>query len=74
MLGMIKISRFEAYQGMNETDFKVMDQELYQVIHSDERGNREVSYQFFLDSDQSIVLKMYWDKELVHTVRFNNKG
>lgn len=71
---MIKIARIDAYQGMDEIDFKVMDQELYQIFNSPLRGNSEMTHQFFLDDDGYIVLEMYYDGNLVHTLRFENKG
>lgn len=71
---MLKISRVDAYQGMDEIDFKVMDQEMYQISNSPLCGNSETTSQFFLDEDGYIVLEMYYDKKLVHTLRFENKG
>lgn len=70
---MIKISRTEAYKGMDRIDFEVMDQELDLVFNSSQRNGRDMTHQFFLDNG-FIVLKMYWDKEVVQTLRFENKG
>jgi hypothetical protein len=71
---MKKISKVDAYQALDEMDFKVMDQELESVFNSDQRGNREMNHQFFLDNDGYIVLEMYWDGEKVHSLSFENKG
>ena len=71
---MKKISRVDAYSGMDEMDFKVMKQEQYLAFHSNERKESEMTEQFFLDASGDIVLEMYWDSELIHTVRFKNKG
>ncbi|MBO0961967.1 hypothetical protein J1P26_19875 [Neobacillus sp. MM2021_6] len=68
---MKKISKTEAIQSMNEIDHKVMAQELESVFNSDQRNGREMTNHFFLDSDNSIVLEMYWDKVLVQTLRFS---
>jgi hypothetical protein len=71
---MKKISKVDAYQGMNEIDFKVMDQELEALLNSDQRGAQKMEHQFFLDNDGFIVLEAYWDGRIVHTLRFENKG
>ncbi|WP_243292849.1 hypothetical protein [Bacillus sp. FJAT-47783] len=68
---MKKISRTDAYQRMNDIAFKVMDQELEAVFHSDQRKDREMTHEFFLDHDGSIVLEMYWDGRLVQTLRLH---
>jgi hypothetical protein len=70
---MIKISKIDAYAGMDEIDFKVMDQELNQIFS--QRGNKEMTHQFFLDGDgECIVMEVYFDGKLVETYRFKNKG
>ncbi|MBM7650539.1 hypothetical protein JOC78_003536 [Bacillus ectoiniformans] len=71
---MIKISRVEAYQGMDEIDFSVMDEELYTCFNSDQRHDREQTQQFFLLDENTIILEVYWDGEKVHTVSFKNKA
>ena len=70
---MLRISKIDAYAGMDEIDFKVMDQELNQIFS--QRGNKKMTHQFFLDDDgESIVMEVYFDDELVETYRFKNKG
>lgn len=71
---MKKITVDDAYQGMDEIDFKVMDQELDLIANSDQRGKREMTKQFFLDEQGSIILEVYWDGELVQSICFSNKG
>lgn len=71
----IKLTRTEAYAGFDEVDFKVMDQELDSLFHSDQRDDREMTTQFFLENmGKTIALEVYWDKQLVQTIRFNNKS
>lgn len=71
---MLKISRVEAYQGMNEIDFIVMEDELYTCFNSDQRGNRKQSHEFYLIDETTFILEIYWDDEKVHTVSFENKA
>ena len=71
---MIKISKVEAYQSFNETDFSVMEDELYLCASSDQRGDREQKQQFFLLDETTIILEIYWNDEKVHTVAFENKA
>ncbi|WP_197260678.1 hypothetical protein [Brevibacillus laterosporus] len=50
---MKRISKIDAYQGMDDIDFKVMDQELAQ--HYSFASNKEdISHKFFLDDDGNI--------------------
>ncbi|MCY9517762.1 ribbon-helix-helix domain-containing protein [Paenibacillus apiarius] len=71
---MKRISKIDAYQGMDDIDFKVMDQELAQ--HYSFANNKEdISHEFFLDDDGScIVMKVYFVGEEVAVYRFQNKG
>ncbi len=71
---MKKISRVDAFQGLDEIDFKVMDQELQLTFDSDQRNGKEMTQQFYLDKDNHIVLEVYWGGEVVQTLRFQNKG
>jgi hypothetical protein len=71
---MKKISKVDAYQGMGDIDFKVMDQELETVFNSNQRNGRDMTHQFFLDGVGYLVLEIYWDDQLVQTLRFENKG
>jgi len=71
---MIKISSTEAFQGFDEIDIKVVDDELDGLFHSDARNDREMTYQYFLEDEKTITLKVYWDGEEVATYRFKNKG
>lgn len=71
---MIKISKVEAYQSFNETDFSVMEDELYLCASSDQRGDREQKQQFFLLDETTIILEIYWNDEKVRTVAFENKA
>ncbi|KAB2334294.1 hypothetical protein [Bacillus mesophilum] len=70
----IKISKVDAFAGMGEIDHKVMDDELHGLFHSDHRNGREMTDQFFLNSDNTITLEVYWDGKLVQDIRFNNSG
>ncbi len=69
---MIKIAKVDAYQGMDETDFKVMDQELDLLWST--RGEQEMTQQFFLEDESTIALIVYWDRKEVANIRFSNKG
>jgi hypothetical protein len=69
-----KIVIIDAYQGLDEMDLKVIDQELDLLYHSDQRGNREMTKQFFLESEDTIVLEVYWGGSRVQKYRFKNKG
>ncbi|MEC1666369.1 hypothetical protein [Bacillus mojavensis] len=72
---MKKISKVDAFNVMDEIDFKVMDQEVDLVFNSDQRNGREMTQQFFSDDSGDILLELYWENKLVHAVRFkNNKG
>lgn len=68
---MIKISKVDAFQGMDEIDLKVMDQELDLLFST--KGEKEMTQQFFLD-EENIFLKFYWDGEEVQTITFKNKA
>lgn len=71
---MIKISIVDAYAGLDNTDFEVMDQELNELFNSDQRNGRKMNQQFFLEDEGIISLVVYWDGEEVATIRFTNKG
>lgn len=71
---MKKIATVDAYQGMDEIDFNVMDQELQSLFESNQRNGREMTHQFYLDEDNYIVLDVLWDDIVVQTIRFKNKG
>lgn len=71
---MKKISKVDAYQGLSEVDFAVMDQELQSIYGSDQRNGRKMTHQFYLDQDNFIVLEVLWDDEVVQTMRFENNG
>lgn len=71
---MKKISKVDACRRLDEIDLKVMDQELGELLGSDQRNKREMSQQFYLTSDGDIILQVYWDKDLVLTLRFENKS
>lgn len=68
---MKRISALDAFQGMDEVDLKVMDQEVAEVFNSAQRKGRKMTKQFFQDSDGSILLVLYWGNKAVHTLRFN---
>ncbi|WP_428909422.1 CopG family transcriptional regulator [Niallia sp. Krafla_26] len=69
---MNKISKVDAFQGMDETDFKVMDQELESIWNT--KGDKEMTQQFFLDEKGDIFLKVYYDGEEVQSICFKNKS
>lgn len=71
---MLKISRVDAYAGFDEMDFKVMDQELEDIFHSDQRNGREMTTQFYLADPKSIFMIVYWDGREVARYRFDNKA
>lgn len=71
---MIKLSNFEAFQGMDEIDMTVYEDELYLCFESDQRKGRKQSQQFYLDDKNNIVLYIYWNNKKVHTVFFDNKA
>lgn len=71
---MKKISRVDAFAGMDEIDHKVMEQELQSIFESDQRNEREQTQQFYLDEENFIVLDVLWEDTVVQTLRFKNKG
>lgn len=70
---MIKISRTEAYWGLDEFDMKVIDQELDSLVSQAKNAGKEMSIQYFLEDEETITLKVYWDGKEVETFRFINK-
>ncbi|MDF2789235.1 MAG: hypothetical protein K0S80_2333 [Neobacillus sp.] len=68
-----KISEKEAYAGLDETDINVIEFELSSLIHSDQRTDREMTYHYFLENEDTISLFVYWDNEWVKTFRFEYK-
>jgi predicted DNA-binding protein len=71
---MIKLAKVDAYQSMDETDFKIMDQELNDLFNSGQRNGREMTQEFFLEDENTILLVIYWDGVEVERFSFKNKG
>lgn len=71
----IKISKFEAFQGMNEIDFKVYDYEIDMIQNWAIDNGHKVDSQFYLDHNNTILINFYDEfKNVVHSLRFQNKG
>jgi hypothetical protein len=69
-----RITKIDAYQGLDEIDFKVMEQELSHQ-YSFASDLKDVSHEFYLEDDGScIVMKIYHVGEEVALYRFRNKG
>jgi len=71
---MIKISKNEAYSGLDDIDVKVIDQELDLMFNSDQRFEREMTTQFFLKDEDTINLLVYWDDQEVANYEFKRKS
>lgn len=70
---MIEISRIDAYQCFDESDFNHLDAVL--DFYFKRRMDRNMTYQFFLAfGGKFISLDIYYDGEKVTSVLFNNKG
>jgi hypothetical protein len=67
------ISKLEAYKAMDEIDFKAMDQELEAAMNSDQRGNRSMTHQFYLDNEGFLFLEICWDEVVVQTLSIGHK-
>lgn len=67
---MIKISRVEAYQYMDQADFDLMDK-IHAELAAEETNNyRELSSQFFVQGDRTLYLEFYLDGVRVERIVF----
>lgn len=74
---MIEISRYEAFQAMSETDFKIYDYEVSLIENWVREKEIEVDMQFFVNEDETILLKFFDSNDsskVYHEVLFKTKA
>lgn len=74
---MIEISRYEAFQAMSETDFKIYDYEVSLMENWIREKENEMDMQFFVNENGTILLKFFDpnnSSKVYHEVLFKTKA
>lgn len=67
---MIKLEEKEVFLYLDDTDLKVIEQELTDLRNSFQRDKRVMTEKYYLEGSKTILLLVYWDEEEVATYRF----
>lgn len=67
---MLKLESKEVFLYLDDTDLKVIEQELTDLRNSFQRDKRVMTEKYYLEDSKTILLLVYWDDEEVAKYRF----